>query len=244
MLRLAIALFCLAVWTGPARAQPQVDTPPVQQREGLCAPPMLTRMIVRNISPGLAAAAPAAQPRTIWRKTSMQLRTEEIPDPSRGVHNIVVISEPDIWMVNMAARAGQHSVDPGPDYEVRAPILPVGPGMPPELMQLEYGCEGQFVAAWMPATPRAVPWGIETANLHTATFGEHEVSILMHARRKVPLMVVYAKGGQAQFAIRYDEFRADLPDRPDLFLPPKNVTITAAPPRSPPSQQPGTGDRL
>jgi len=244
MHRAAWIAACLATWGGAVCAQPQIEAPAVQAPEGLCAPAKLTRMIVRNVSPGLAAAAPAAQPRTIWRQGSTQLRTDELPDPSRGVHNIVVVSSPNVWMVNMAARAGQHSVDPGPTYEVRAPILPVGPGIPPVLMQLEYGCEAAFVAANMPAAPRSVPWGAEEAQLHSAAFGEHEVSILMHVRRKTPLMVVYARGGQAAFAVRYDEFRGDLPDRPDLFAPPKNVRITEAPrvaPATPPSVE---GDRL
>lgn len=244
MRRLVTTGLCLAVLTGVGNAQPALEAPAVQQREGICAPAMLTRMVVRNISPGLAAAAPAAQPRSIWRKGSTQLRTEEVPDPSRGVHNIVVVSSPDIWMINMTGRSGQHSVDPGPTYEVRAPILPVGSGMPGELIQLEYGCEAEFVAARMPGAPRPVAWGIEAAQLHTAVFGEHELSILMHVRRKAPLMVVYAKGGQAAFAIRYDEFRSGLPDRPDLFAPPKNVRIMEAQPQSPPPSNTTPGDRL
>ncbi|MFN9928277.1 MAG: hypothetical protein ACK53I_15210, partial [Phenylobacterium sp.] len=126
----------------------------------------------------------------------------------------------------------------------RAPILPVGSGMPVELIQLEYGCEAEFVAARMPGAPRPVSWGIEAAQLHTAVFGEHELSILMHVRRKAPLMVVYAKGGQAAFAIRYDEFRSGLPDRPDLFAPPKNVSIMEAQPQSPPPSSTTPGDRL
>jgi hypothetical protein len=210
-----------------------------------CAPAMLTRMTVRNISPGVPAAAPAAQPRQIWRKGSMQLRTEESPDPMRGVHSVIIVDEPNIWMVNMATRSGQRQTDPGPTYEVRAPILPLQPGMPAPLAQLEYGCEGAFVAAHAKGAPRPVPWGADTANLHTAEFGEHQVSVMMHVRRNAPLMVVYARANQPVFAIRYDDYRSDLPDRPELFQPPKSAQITEAPPAGgtpPPPQRPG--DRL
>jgi hypothetical protein len=250
MRRLAIPTLLAVLWSAPAAGQPlpSPSEPAPSSPSGACAPEKLTRMVVRNISPGLAAAAPAAQPRSIWRKGSMQLRTEEVPDPVRGVHNILVVSEPDIWVINMAARAGQHSLDPGPVYEVRAPILPLGPGMPPQLMQLEYGCEAAFAALHAPASERTVSWGAETARLHVANFGDHQVTVMLHARRNAPLMIVYARAGQAVFAIRYDEFRGDLPDRPDLFQPPKNVRITEAPPspqgRPQPGATPPLGDRL
>jgi len=194
-----------------------------------CAPAKLTRMVVRNVSPELMAASPAAQPRTLWRQGATQLRSEGSPDPARGVQAIVVVAEPDIWLINPVSRTGEHRVDPGPDLNVRAPILPRGQGLPAALMALEYGCEGEFVAAHAPQPFQAVPWGGDNASLHVAAVGEHAVSILMHEKRKTPLMIVYAKAGKPVFAIRYDEYRDDLPERPTLFAPPSSYKITEAP---------------
>lgn len=220
-------------------APPELDlpkpAPPSTTSAGrpICAPAKLTRMTVRNISPGLAAASPAAQPRTLHRRDSIYLRSEESPDPQRG-QQVVIVAEPDIWQVNLATRAGVHQVDPGPDLVVHAPILPVVPDMPPQLLTLEYGCELQFLQAAGAAEPRqVVPWGADKAGLHVVEFGAHAVTILMNVRREAPLMLAYLREGKAVFAIRYDAYRADLPDNPALFQPPKNMRITEGPPAKP-----------
>lgn len=222
---------------------PELDlprpAPPMAASDGrpVCAPQKLTRMTVRNISPGLAASSPAAQPRTLHRRDAIYLRSEESPDPQRG-QPVVIVAEPDIWQVNLATRTGVHQIDPGPDLVVRAPILPVAPGMPPQLLSLEYGCELQFLQAAGAAEPRqVVPWGADKAGLHVVEFGVHTVTILMNIRREAPLMLAYLREGKPMFAIRYDAYRADLPDNPALFQPPKNMRINEGPPAARP--QPG-----
>lgn len=228
----------------PDQAPPTLDLPKLEpptvtpSGRSICAPQKLTRMTVRNISPGLAASSPAAQPRTMWRRDAIYLRSEESPDPQRG-QPVVIISEPDIWQVNLATRTGLHQIDPGPELIVHAPILPVSPGMPPQLLGLEYGCELQFLQAAGAAEPRQiVPWGADKAGLHVVEIGPHAVTVLMNIRREAPLMLAYIRDGKPVFAIRYDAYRADLPDNPGLFQPPKNMRITeggtGAPPAPPP----------
>lgn len=232
-----------------AQAQPALDVPPIiplpkagpaappplEPRLGPppCAPEKLTRVIVRNVSPGLAAAAPAAQPRTLWRQGSTFLRSEESPDPTRG-QPVVIIAEPDIWTVDMATQSGQHQVDPGPELVVRAPILPAAPDLPPPFRTLEFGCEVAFLTAAGAMVPRqTVPWGATKATVHQVTSGEHTVSILLGTRRQVPLMVAYARSGQPVFALRYDDYRDDLPDRPGLFAEPAGMKFDGGKPPPP-----------
>jgi hypothetical protein len=216
---------------------PELDAPaPVKPSTGasglpLCGPEKLTRMVVRNVSPGLPAAAPAAQPRTIYRQSALNLRTEETPDPARG-QPVVVIAEPDIWIFNTANRKGQHQVDPGPELVVHAPVLPATADLPRALLTLEYGCELEFLRRQGAETPRqTIPWGAAKATVHQVQLGEHVVSVLLAERRQTPLMVAYAKANKPVFMIRYDEYRSDLPDRPELFTRPERVEFTEAPPR-------------
>jgi hypothetical protein len=51
------------------------------------------------------------------------------------------------------------------------------------------------------------------------------VAILMDIRRSGPLMLSYLRQGRPVFVIRYDDYRHGLPDRPELFKPPRNVKI-------------------
>jgi hypothetical protein len=227
----------LAALAGQAMAQPGALIPlpggssaVSPSGRPLCAPVKLTRMVVRNISPTLSAAAPAAQPKLMYRQHSTLLRSEESPDPTRNAHNIVIIAEPQIWAMNMVTKTGQHQIDPGPELNVHAPILPVGGGVPPQFLEMEFGCEPDFIAKYAPQPRQVLAWGADRALMHVVVSGEHAVSILMHERRQAPLMIVYAKDNKPLFAIRYDEWRSDLPDRPTLFEPPKSVKFTEAAP--------------
>ncbi len=207
--------------------------------ETSCAPPTLVRMTVRNVTPTLSAAAPAAQPRTLYRLGKAYLRSEEPPDPTRGgLSPLVIVAEPDIWTINLSDRTGRHAVDPGPVLEVRAPILPQGSDLPPIFRSLEFGCEAQFVAAHAPQAQRTIPWGSTRAGMHLVTAGEHTLAFVMDARRTSPMMISYTRGGRPLFAIRYDAYRADLKERPELFVLPKNVKITVGPAGPGPAVQP------
>ncbi|MBI1196644.1 MAG: hypothetical protein GC203_02135 [Phenylobacterium sp.] len=190
-----------------------------------CAPAKLVHIVTRNISPGLAASDRAAQPRELWRRDAFFLRSQESADPTTGAQPLVIISEPDIWVINLANREGRHAVDAGPELEVRAPILPPR-GLPPSMRALEYGCEPEYVATFAPREERVVPWGGTRAALHSHSEGEHRVAILMDQRRNVPLMVSYLRAGKPVLVIRYDDYRNDLPDRPQLFIAPPNVKLT------------------
>jgi hypothetical protein len=256
MRSLGIIAFAVSL-AGAASAQPvpppQLDVPPpIKPSEGasgepLCAPEKLTRMVVRNVSPGLAAAAPAAQPRVIYRQGLLNLRTEESPDPARG-QPIVVVAEPDIWVFNNATKKGQHQVDPGPEFFVHAPILPLAADLPAALRSLQYGCELEFLSRQgAEAARQTIPWGEARATVHQVQVGEHVVSVLLMERRQTPLMVAYAKAGKPVFMMRYDEFRADLTDRPALFTRPERVEFTEASPAGagpPPGQAPPTPSRF
>lgn len=234
------ALLAVPAWAQPV-PPPQLDlprlAPPSSTASGepLCAPEKLTRMVVRNISPGLPAAAPAAQPRTLYRQGALYMRSEESPDPARG-QPVVIVAEPDVWMLNLSTRTGQHQVDPGPEFVVRAPVLPMTAETPPQFRSLEYGCELDFLRRNGAESPlQVVPWGESKATVHQVTVGEHQLSVLLTERRQLPLLVAYSRAGKGLFMMRYDEFRNDLADRPALFAPPKNMRITEAGPLNRPA---------
>jgi hypothetical protein len=110
--------------------------------------------------------------------------------------------------------------------EVRAPILPAASDLPPTFRTLEFGCEAVFVARHAPTPERTVAWGPAKATLHTVTVGTQSVALLMDLRRERPLMISYQRAGKLVFVLRYDDYRLNLPERPELFAPPKNVKLT------------------
>lgn len=252
----AVALLIASLFGAwaPARAQ-QLDVPPVvpfpktqplppgadapapspgagpEGQGAFCDADRTVRLVVRNVSPGLAAIDPRAQPRTIYRRGTSQLRVEEQPDMARnGSKSLFLITEPHVWTIDVGQRAGVHSMDPGPIFEAHAPILPASPQVAPAFRGLEYGCEAAFVAATAPQPQRTIAWGEIQATVHGVTAGDQSLAILMDARRQTPLMISYIVQGKPKVVVRYDEYRGDLPDRPELFLPGKGLRITEAPP--------------
>jgi hypothetical protein len=236
----------MAFAVGGASAQqvpPTVAPPKPAAATGVppCRPKSLVSMTVRNVTPGLQASDPRAQPKRLWRQGEKFLRSLEQPVVSQALQDpnapmarqaLVIVAEPDIWMIDMASREGRHSLDPGPVLEVRAPIL--NPGMaPPEFMSLEYGCEAEFVAIRAPLAQRTIRWGGVDVGLHTYTVGTASVAILLNSRTGEPHIIIHVRDGRPVTIISYDEYRQDQPDQPELFRPPADVKITEAPPPGP-----------
>jgi hypothetical protein len=218
----------------PKGAAPPMPGEPPAAAAG-CAPSGLFRAVVRNVTPGLAAADRGAQPRTLYRQGSRWLRNEEQPDLGSGNQLLVVIAEPDLWVLNQATRQGQHSIDPGPDLTVHAPILSPSADLPAPFATLEYGCEAEFVARFAPTPQRTAPWGATLAAVHGVTIGEHTLAILMDDRRGAPLLISYLRQGRPVLVVRYDEYRQALQDNPPLFAPPSSYHISEAKAPPPPS---------
>ena len=223
-MRLALALGGLFLSASQVFAQP-----PVAPRPALCAPVAMTRMVVREVTPGLAAADPRAQPRTIHRFGATELRSETPPDLNRGgASDLAIVSEPDVWTIDLTRRLGAHAVDPGPELVVRAPILPITPDMPPRFRTLEFGCEAAFVAANAPQATQTRPWGLSQVAAFQITEGAYSLAMLMDTRWQEPVVILYSRAGQVVFAMRYDAYRNDLPESPELFAPPQGVQITTS----------------
>lgn len=225
----------------PPRPEVASEVPP-------CRPPSLVSMTFRNVTPGLQAMDPRAQPKTLWRKGAEFLRSLEQPVVSTGLQDakapmarqaLVIVSEPDIWMIDTASQQARHSLDKGPVLEVRAPILPPG-GAPREFLSLEYGCEAEFVAVRAPTPKATVRWGDVDAAIHTYVIGASSLAILMDDRTGKPLMITYVQDGRPKLIVRYDSYERGLPEPPGLFRPPAGVTIQDTPPAAaaPPGRRP------
>ncbi|MBU1376614.1 MAG: hypothetical protein KKE02_24820 [Alphaproteobacteria bacterium] len=213
----------------PPKPDVAADVPP-------CQPRSLISMTIRNVTPGLQAVDPRAQPKQLWRKGGRFLRSLEQPVVSAAIQDpkapmarqaLVIISEPDVWVIDQASREGRHTLDKGPVLEVRAPILQPG-AAPQEFMSLEYGCEAEFVTVRAPMAQKTIRWGGVDAGIHTYTVGADSLAILMNDRTGEPLMITHVREGRPVYIVRYDAYLQGLPDQPDLFRPPADIKITTA----------------
>jgi hypothetical protein len=189
-----------------------------------CAPEKMMRIVTRNLTPGVNPDSFAGQPLTLYRQGARYMRTDEAPDRPQGLHLSIVIAEPDLWLVNRIDRSGKHMVDPGPTFEVHAPIVS-GEGIPLELSELEFGCEADFVRSRAPQAVGRVRIGQVEASIHRLEIGEHRLDVAMGPDAR-PLRVTYERAGAPQLVVGYDAYETALPFDPKLFSRPEGFTYT------------------
>src|SRR5438270_6700418 len=85
--------------------------------------PTITRIEFRIISAEIPPDSFGAKPKTYYISGKTHSRVEEQPDPSEHLHELIVCTEPDIWVINLYTHTAQHIVDPGPKFVAHHAIL-------------------------------------------------------------------------------------------------------------------------
>jgi hypothetical protein len=193
-----------------------------------CAPPSLTRIVTREVTPQLAPTHFARLPKTLYRLGAGKARLEEAPDKVQGVQVLAVIAEPDIWFADLAQKTGRHMVDPGPTYDVHMPLF-AGAGLPEAIAAIEFGCEAEFVRARMPKAAGELVVAGRKARAHVLRQAGYEMRIVLDGAER-PLEASLRRGDELLMSIAYDAFETGLPGDPGLFAPPQGVAFAEAPP--------------
>jgi hypothetical protein len=109
----------------------------------------MTKVVVVLQGVNAPAGSFAAKAKVMYRAGTRYCRVEEEPDPENGIHGLMIINEPDYWMVNLLAKTARHGIDPGPTFNCRLVIF--ANGTPEsldeeskEIMKLEFGRELEF----------------------------------------------------------------------------------------------------
>src|SRR6185295_5611150 len=90
----------------------------------------------------IAADSFDAQTKKVWRIGNQYLRFDDAPNPVTKIHGLIIVAEPDIWIVDRNTNQAQHTVDPGPNYKIHFPLF--ASESSEKLRQLEFGRELQY----------------------------------------------------------------------------------------------------
>jgi hypothetical protein len=192
-------------------------------------PTKMTKMEVRLQSPDAPAGSFASLPKIMYRAAAGYCRIEEAPDPEHGIHGLLIVNEPDAWMVNLQTKSATHIVDPGPTFFCNLPIFSSShdpsPGDPKmSLSKLEFGRELEYFKS-MGATPGK---GLELQGQQTTGYVVNlspsaSVALFTYGPSNVPLAVVH-KVGDTQDIFWYSGY-GEIPFDPKLFAKPAGVKI-------------------
>lgn len=195
-------------------------------------PQTMTKLTVRLQSPDVPEDSFAAKPKTMYRAGNGYCRTEEQPDSEHGIHGLMIINEPDTWMVNLLATTAQHYLDPGPTFNCRMPVfvygeeIKSGADVKKPLFELEFGREISYFKA-KGAIPKPGPvLRDKPTNVYASDVGSSQLFLFTTGAPERPWAVVRQHGNSRE--IFWYSIYEQLPFDLKLFAKPANVRIEEA----------------
>lgn len=189
-----------------------------------CAPSKLVHIVLTDVTPGVQVGSFGAKPRTYYRIGNDKLRIEEAPDQQNGIHGLIVVAEPNIWMINLFDDTGKHIVDPGPTFNAVAPVIAIR-GLPAKLSGLQLGCEAEFLAANALTPTSTERVGNAVFKVYRISDGDDAIELL-ERHGTTPAYARYYHQGKLSLELRYDLYETGLPPDPNLFMPPNGVPMS------------------
>jgi hypothetical protein len=189
----------------------------VQPAAADCSEGKMLYLKIALEAPDVPADSFAAKPKVTYLLGTRYSRTEELPDPAQELHLLLVVNEPDVWMVNLVDHTGKHIVDPGPVFIVNTPVMPDVDS--PHWKPLQIGRELAFMKSVAARRTAGSP-DADGTSVYTHTF-EGITAQLYVSKRNVPTKMVVRRP-QGGFTLKYLEYDCRSPDL-SLFQRPAGI---------------------
>jgi len=188
-------------------------------------PNTMVKVVVAAEATDMPEDSFGTKPRTFYRAGDTYGRTEEADDPAMKLHGLIIISEPDSWMINLTDKTGKHFKDPGPTFVMHMPVFAL-PNLPKIFYSLEFGREFEFFekVSKKKKYPKTVN-GMKFDSYAVGT-GGYMVVVYTEPNKEVPLFAFLFKGNDVILTIRYMEYKSGLSFDPALFKVPGGIKIT------------------
>ena len=169
----------------------------------------------------IAADSFDAQTKKVWRIGKGYLRFEDAPNPQTKIHGLIVVAEPDIWIMDRNTNSAQHTVDPGPVFKIDFPLFASEKNE--KLRKLEFGHELEyFKENGAKQLPSLEVDGIR-CRLLRLEIEDREITLFLKTD-DTPLQVV-VKSLDYEYAMRFLRYEPDRKPDMSLFQLPLGVQI-------------------
>lgn len=165
----------------------------------------------------IAADSFDAQTKKVWRIGKDYLRFEDAPNPQTKIHGLIIVAEPDIWIVDRNTNQAQHTADPGPNYKIHFPLF--ASETSEKLRELEFGQELEYFHQNGAKELQAQDVDGIRCKLLRLDIDDREVTLFLKTN-DTPLQIV-VKSPEYEYAMRFLRYEADRkPDKSLFQLPP------------------------
>lgn len=170
----------------------------------------------RVMSPKLPPSSTETQVRKLWLVGDKYMRFEDVPNVETGVHGLIIVAEPDIWILDRKTNKGQHSVDPGPSYAVHFPMLATETSE--RLRRLEFGNElAYFQQNGARELANQVLDGVN-CTVFALDMDEHE--LFLYVRKDGKPFQITVKTDASEYSVRIVKYEPGSQPDLNLFRPP------------------------
>lgn len=187
-----------------------------------CVPEKMVKVVFREVTPGIDRGSFAAKPKTLYRLGSKYGRTEEALDSALKIHGLIVVDEPDVWMINLVTRTGQHIIDTGEPYHFHAPIVG-GPDDQEAIKELEFGCEMDFMKAHGAGPARKGTLDGREVDQYVVTIDTYRIVLSVSPKSARPVGFSVYESDKPHYDMRYLEYANDLEPQAKLFQRPEGI---------------------
>lgn len=158
-----------------------------------------------------------AQTKKVWRIGNGYLRFEDAPNPQTKIYGLIIVAEPDIWIVDRNSNQARHTVDPGPNYKIHFPLF--ASETAEKLREIEFGRELEYFHE-----NNAKELGTEEIDgfkckVFRLKIEDREVTMFLKTNG-TPLQIV-VKSPDYEYAMRFLRYEPERkPDKSQFQLPP------------------------
>jgi hypothetical protein len=189
-------------------------------------PKTMTKIETVLQGPDIPAGSFATKPKVMYRAGTRYCRVEEAEDAEHGIHGLLIVNEPDAWIVNLSNQTARHIVDPGPTFNCHLPIFADDPEK--DASDLEFGFEMEFFKS-KGATPRegSVLQGKQTTQ-YQVEIGNSKLALFTYGTPEKPLAVGRVRGEKGEI-FWYSGF-GQVSFDPKMFAKPEGIKIQESKP--------------
>jgi hypothetical protein len=191
-------------------------------------PHAMTKLVVRLESSDTPEDSFAAKPKTRYRAGNGYCRIEEMPDDEQGIHGLVIINEPDIWMVNLFTKTARHYVDSGPTFNCRMPMfqgdqIKSSDDTKNPILDLEFGRDIEYFKSKEVASKPGPVLRDKPTTAYALEVGDSQLLLFTTGTPEQPWAVA-RRSGKTRDIFWYATYE-QLPFDPKLFAKPADVKI-------------------
>jgi outer membrane lipoprotein-sorting protein len=187
-------------------------------------PKTMCKISVKGVEPAPEPDSFTAQAKTYWRAGAKYARIAEVEDPKNHMHGLAVISEPDVWMINLFDKSAKHMVDHGPTFDVHLPIFPSKTDTKTKLDGLEFGNELEFLTKNNATRASDKVIGGKATDRYDLRIGSSKITLWTDSQSNKPLRIRQTKDMHTE-TFEYVSYEDDLAFDPSLFRPPSGLRI-------------------